>query len=208
MFDRTLSSSWNDRSRRGLATLTSLGMQALAVAVLLVLPSLRPQGLPSFHQLSTPVSLGLPSTEPVPVRTRTGAGSTVPNAVDISLRPPTRIPKGILPNDNDSAPQVRNYGSAIPGLGHGDPNGITNLFVSGSQPVVPIVHSPASVAPLRISHINEGNLIRRVQPAYPAPARSARIQGAGYVAGGDQQARHDREPQSSVRSSHAGACGR
>ena len=40
------------------------------------------------------------------------------------------------------------------------------------------MHPPANVAPLRISHINEGNLIRRVQPAYPPLARSARIQGA------------------------------
>jgi protein TonB len=30
---------------------------------------------------------------------------------------------------------------------------------------------------LRFSHISEGNLIRKVQPAYPPLARSARIQG-------------------------------
>lgn len=89
MFDRTLSSSWNDRSRRGLATLTSLGMQALAVAVLLVLPSLRPQGLPSFHQLSTPVSLGLPSSEPVPVRTQHG-----PECCRHFVAPPDKNSKG------------------------------------------------------------------------------------------------------------------
>ena len=58
MFDDTLNSSWDERSRRGLTTLTSFGLQALAVGVLLVLPLLRPMGLPLLRQLSTPVSLG------------------------------------------------------------------------------------------------------------------------------------------------------
>ena len=38
MFDDTLSSSWDERSRRRLTTLTSFGLQALVVAVLLALP--------------------------------------------------------------------------------------------------------------------------------------------------------------------------
>jgi hypothetical protein len=57
MFDDTLSSSWDERSRRRLTTLTSFGLQALVVAVLLVLPLLRPMGLPLLRQLSTPVSV-------------------------------------------------------------------------------------------------------------------------------------------------------
>jgi hypothetical protein len=44
MFDDTLNSSWDERSRRGLTTLTSFGLQALAVGLLLVLPLLRPTG--------------------------------------------------------------------------------------------------------------------------------------------------------------------
>jgi len=43
---------------------------------------------------------------------------------------------------------------------------------------LPVVRPPSVVAPLRISTLSEGNLIRKVQPAYPALARSARIQGA------------------------------
>jgi len=53
---------------------------------------------------------------------------------------------------------------------------MANLF-DGSRPVLPIAAPPARIAPVRVSHISEGNLIRKVQPAYPPLARSARIQG-------------------------------
>lgn len=177
MFDRTLSSSWNDRSRRGLATLTSLGIQAMAVAVLLALPLLRPQGLPSFHQLSTPVSWGQPATEPPAVRMSAGTSGPASNAADIIFRTPSRIPNGIPADSADAPPQIGVSGSVIPGTLSGDPTGVRNLFVGGSLPVLPAVRSMATVAPIRISHISEGNLIRKVQPAYPALARSARVQG-------------------------------
>jgi hypothetical protein len=79
MFDRTLTASWDERSRRALTALTSFGLQALAVGVLLVLPLLRPQGLPSFHQLTTPISLGQPVGDLAPVRARTGASAAEPS---------------------------------------------------------------------------------------------------------------------------------
>jgi protein TonB len=41
---------------------------------------------------------------------------------------------------------------------------------------MPVAPRPVA-APLRISHISEGNLIRKVLPEYPPLARSARIQG-------------------------------
>jgi protein TonB len=40
------------------------------------------------------------------------------------------------------------------------------------------VRPPSNVAPLRISNMSEGNLIQKMQPGYPALARTARIQGA------------------------------
>jgi len=64
MFSSTLDSSWSERSRRGWTALTSFGLQAFVTTVLLILPLLRPTGLPSFHQLSTPISLGQPTEGP------------------------------------------------------------------------------------------------------------------------------------------------
>ena len=68
MFDDTLNSSWDERSRRGLTTFTSFGLQALVVGALLVLPLLRPMGLPLLRPLSTPVSVGEPLAETPAVR--------------------------------------------------------------------------------------------------------------------------------------------
>jgi protein TonB len=177
MFERTLNSSWDERSRRGLMTLTSFGLQALAVGVLLVLPLLRPMGLPSLRQLSAPVSLGQPMEEP-PARTLQGAYNTAPNTADITFRTPSRIPTGIPADGDDAPPQIGVAGPAISGMGTGDPSGVRHLFESGSRPILPAARLAPTVAPVRISHMSEGNLIYKVQPAYPALARTARIQGA------------------------------
>jgi protein TonB len=178
MFERTLNSSWDERSRLGLTTLTSLGLQALAVGVFLVLPLLRPTGLPLFRQLSTPVSLGQPLGEPAEVGPHAGANAApLRNSADITLRMPTRIPAEI-PVSEDGPPQVTGFGPSSSGdTARGDPHGIPNLFGSDSRPVVPTVAPPAVVAPVHISHISEGNLVYKTLPAYPPLARSARIQG-------------------------------
>jgi periplasmic protein TonB len=177
MFDRTLNSSWDERSRRGVTTLTSFGLQALAVGALLLLPLLRPQGLPSFRQLSTPISLGQPLEAPPAARAQVSANDTVPNTpAEITFRMPSQIPKGIPAEGDDAPPQVGVSGPAIPGT-EGNPNGVRSLFESGSRPILPAVRPTPVVAPLRISHMSEGNLIRKVQPTYPPLARSAHIQG-------------------------------
>jgi periplasmic protein TonB len=179
MFEATIDSSWDERSRRGLTALTSFGLQALAVCVLLVLPLLRPAGLPLFHSLSTPVSLGRLG-EPPAVRSHAGATTAVArsNPADITLRMPTQIPHGIPTTNDEGPPQVAESGPGIFGTtGGGDPHGVPNLFGAGTRPVLPVA-APPVVALVRLSHMSEGDLIRKVQPAYPALARSAGIHGA------------------------------
>jgi periplasmic protein TonB len=178
MFDRTLNSSWDERSRRGLMTVISLGLQTLAVAVLLVFPLFRPQGLPLFHQLSTPISWGQPLASPPTPRARVSANTaTSDTAADIVFTTPRQVPKGISDKGDNALPQVETAGSSIPGAGTGDPNGVMHLFEGVSRPILPIVRPPTPVAPIRVSTMSEGSLVRKVQPAYPALARTARVQG-------------------------------
>jgi protein TonB len=177
MFERTLNSSWDECSRRGLTTLTSFALQALAVGVLLIVPLLRPTGLPLFRQLSTPISLGQPQAEPAEARTHAGGNSAaLSNPADIVLRQPTRIPNHIE-TAGDDAPVPIGGGPVIPGLRDaGGPGGVPNSVGTGSLPIMPAAPVPA-VHAVRLSHMSEGDLIHKILPTYPPLARSARIQG-------------------------------
>src|SRR5258708_5041271 len=125
MFEHALDSSWEIRSRRGITTLTSIALQALAVSALLVLPLLRPQGLPSFHQISTPISLGQPMEAPPEPRPAFSPRTTTPSiAPEIMFSAPSRIPKGIQTEAEDTPPPLGDAGPAIVGTGSGNPRGI------------------------------------------------------------------------------------
>jgi protein TonB len=177
MFDNTLNSSWDERSRRGLTTLTSFGLQALALGVLLIVPLLRPAGLSLFRPLSTPVSLGRPLGEAPAVAPHAGAHTTEPSNPIIILRPTPRFPFARPTGTEDGPPQVAPSGPYTPGaLGPGIPNGVLGSLVTGPRPVMPVAPRPAPL-PVRVSHMSEGDLVRKVLPTYPALARSGRIQG-------------------------------
>jgi protein TonB len=176
MFERTLAASWDERSRRGLTTLTSFGFQALAVGALLVLPLLRPTGMPSFRQLSTPISLGQPLGEPPQVRAQAGANTAVTNtSPSIVLRQPPRIPLGMPSAGDDAQPPIAGSGPYIGvGVTTGSPSGVWDS--SGTHPIIPAAPA-AAVHSVRLSHMSEGDLVHKVLPTYPPLARSARIQG-------------------------------
>jgi len=178
LFSSTLDSSWSERSRRGWTALTSFGLQAFVTAVLLILPLLRPMGLPSFHQLSTPISLGQPTEGPT-IRPHSGSSHAPTNPIQIIFRPHFEPTTGRPAPADDGPPQIAGSGPYVPGLpASGDPHGIRSLFDGGSQPILPAAPPATIPHTFRLSHISEGNLIRKVQPAYPPLARSARIQGA------------------------------
>jgi periplasmic protein TonB len=175
MFAATVESSWAERARRGGTILSSFGLQALLTSLLLILPLLRQVGMPSFHPLSTPISLGQPLEGPT-VRPHGGPSVAPRRPAEFFFHRPSPLPAGKpAPVDND-APLGPDAGPYIP-AGGADPHGLPGLFSSGTRPILPAAPPPVVAHPLRLSHISEGNLIRKVQPTYPALARSARIQG-------------------------------
>jgi periplasmic protein TonB len=176
MFSDTLNASWDERSRRGLTTLTSFGLQALAVGVLLVLPLLRPTGLPLLRPLSTPVSMGVPLGDAPAVRPHTGTNpATSSSAPVIILRPSTQLQTG-TPAMGDDAGQIIGSGPIIPGGMKGDPHGLQNWFEGGTHTVLPAAPQPVA-PPVQISHMSEGDLVHKILPTYPPLARAARLQG-------------------------------
>jgi len=113
-----------------------------------------------------------------PARAYTGSNAGEPShPAQIIFREPSQLPQGIPAAGDDEPPPGVSFGPSISGTLFGDPNGIRNSLGIGTRPIMPVPAPPPVVAPLRVSHMNEGNLIRKVQPAYPPLARSARIQG-------------------------------
>lgn len=178
MFDDSmLETSWGQRSRRSWTTLTSFGIQALAMAFLIVLSIAKPLDLPLLRQLALPVTLGAPAGPP-PVSQRPRATRMLTNLADNIIIAPTSVPRKISTVDEVVAPSQSSFGDygVVGGSENGTSRGVLkSIFESLNRPVPPL---PAPVAhPPRISHVMEGNLVYRVQPEYPALARSARIQG-------------------------------
>lgn len=175
--DSMLETSWGQRSRRGWMTLTSLGLQALAAAFLLLLPLIGTTALPQLRPLSPPVSLapspGLPSMPSHPQSTAVSPSKMLGNL----LLAPRRIPIGVQNVVDDTAPpQLGVSGPYVPGsTGSGDPHETLNSIGTGAIPVPP--PPPPAAQTLRLSRMREGDLIYKVKPQYPPLARSARIQG-------------------------------
>ncbi|HUO25212.1 MAG TPA: energy transducer TonB [Candidatus Aquilonibacter sp.] len=178
MFADTLDSSWPERSRRGWATLTSFGLQVLLAGLLLFLPLLYPGALPILRRLETPVSLGRPLAELPAIAPTNSGNSAVRNAtiMPILIIPP-QIPLAVeRVSDAVGAPPDIGVMSEIPGSPVGV-RGATPFSVGeGFRPVIPALPPPINRT-VRLSHMSEGDLIRKVQPLYPPIARNAGIEG-------------------------------
>src|SRR5208283_3540761 len=90
--DAMLETSWAQRSRRSLTTLTSFGLEAVVIGLLLLLPLWKTVGLPSMRALPTPVSWGAPppAIRPVPHQNVTTVVQS--NLADNVLIAPREVP--------------------------------------------------------------------------------------------------------------------
>ena len=179
--DSMLQTSWAYRSRRSWTTLTSFGIQAVVIGVLLLIPLLQNVGLPSvLHTISTPLSMGRTDPGPSPqVQVSCSAGiPIIPYTGKIMA--PGRVPNGI-PKGNDS-PTTGGGDRISDGIFPiGSPTGLP-IPISGTRPVIPPPPPAAVKRAFRTSSILEGSLIRRVPPVYPPLAKMARVQGSVVVA--------------------------
>jgi len=179
--DAILETSWAQRSRRSLTTLTSFGLEAVVIGLLLLLPLWKTVGLPSARALPTPVSWGTPppAVRPVPRQQVTAVVSNLAGKVLIA---PREVPHEVaMIQEVVPPPQVSfNTGPGVEGgTGDGSRNGVWRSLSDSLSRVAPLpARAPAPSVPVfRPSHLLEGSLIRRVQPVYPPLARSARVQG-------------------------------
>ena len=177
------------QSRRGWATLTSFGLQAIAVACLLILPLLYTQVLPFMQPPAIHMVAPIGDTAPVRQNVSTQSARGGPSIYAI-IRNDGLIVPHLQPRGTDPGTDVAPPDFPITGPGNGQRSGgpITGIWGSfgpGTPPVIP--QHPTTKAP-PISAMMEGSLIHKVEPVYPTIAISARIQGnvvLGAVIGRD-----------------------
>ncbi len=184
--DSLLEVSWAQRSRRGWTTLTSFGLQAALIGLLLLLPLWKTVGLPTARSVSVPIAVGRPHTEPGATHNQphSGTSSTPPRgSVVVPFVQPGRIPTGHSTYPEDPEPQPP--GGVCCGsdqASSGDLNGFP-VAIGGtrSMPLPPPAPAPV-VRQFRTSKMLEGSLVRREQPLYPPLAKAARVQGPVLLA--------------------------
>jgi protein TonB len=180
--DSLLDTSWAQRGRRSWTTLTSFGLQAVAIGLLLMIPILQTVGLPLARTVSTPISMGRPSTVPPHPTEHFRSSSVQIVPYDGRLRFPGHIPDKILRGD-DSTTSQPSMDDVIGTAGNSVDSRVgLPISIAGTRPVMP-TPAPAPVTHiLRISSMLQGSLIRRVEPAYPIMAKTAHIQGPVVLA--------------------------
>jgi periplasmic protein TonB len=181
--DSMLQTSWAQRSRRSWTALTSFGLQAVIVGLLLLVPLLQKVGIPMARSISTPVSFGHHVVEPLQPSPYNGdtAHSAPRTAPIFQFGHPAYMPGYRRANREDYSTQPG--GDSGPCVGcietPGSTEGLRNIFSSNTGPVLPVHPAPTKPAlPFRTSSMLQGSLIRSVQPVYPPLARTARIQGS------------------------------
>jgi protein TonB len=178
--DSMLEVTWAQRSRRSWTTLTSFGLQAVVISLLLLLPLWKTVGLPTGRVLPTPVSLGAPPGRAPHVQ-RQQSRTTVPqsNLADNILIAPHDVPPHVAMIEETTAPPQLSFNDVgvDGGTGTGSRNGVWRSFNDSFGPVAPPPAPAPTVRQFRTSSMLEGSLIRRVQPVYPPLARNVRVQG-------------------------------
>jgi periplasmic protein TonB len=178
MFSTVADSSWQERSRFGMTTFASFGLQVIGVSILLIVPLLHPTGLPLLHHVSAPVSLGSPGEASL-TRPHSGDSSNHRSSPVIILRPSSPMYRPSRPAGDDNGPPhlqgsgAFNLGETGPGL----PGGILGSPGTYARPIMPTPPPTPKPAPFHVSQMSEGSLAYKLVPTYPSLAKSARIQG-------------------------------
>lgn len=167
-----LESAGGVRTNQRWTTLFSLSLEAMAIAVLVLLPLLENQALPRLlWNVTTPVA---PPPLGVPDPGHGGGGRQSPHANNLILTQPPSIPLHTDTTSDGRGSSAEGSGPDLPlGYEWGVRDSVGPLLPA---PVVPITPPPAPVA-RRVSIVTEGNVVYKVLPTYPPIAKQIGAQG-------------------------------
>ena len=181
MFEDSLVESGGKlKTKRGATTLLSFFLEFLFLGVLVLLPLIFTEALPT-KQLMTLITAPPPPPPPPPPP---AAAPVVVKKIQTELdngqlRTPTAIPKKIQMIKEDEPPPSAGPAGVVGGVPGGVPGGamggVLGSVMSSVPTAVPKVATPQRV---RVSQgVTQGLLLRKVTPQYPPLAKQARIQG-------------------------------
>ncbi len=186
MFEDTLiESTKRIRTRRGWTTIVSFVIQGIAIAIVVLIPLIYTQALPTRELTTMLVAPPPPPPPPPPPAAAKVTPRPTPVRTEVlnsgQLRMPTKIPRKVEMVQESSAPPpspVANgvVGGVPGGVAGGQVGGVIGGVLSAAPPAVPKVAIPQKV---RVSQgVVAGLLQHKVEPQYPPAARAARIQGS------------------------------
>lgn len=178
--DSLIESGGKLKDKRGRTTAFSFFLEALVIGVMILIPLLFTEALPNLTASMSLVAPPPPPPPPPPAAVHI-VKQVQTDIVNGQLRTPTKIPKKVEMIKEEEAPPPMTAG-VVGGVPGGVPGGSMNGVMGGiigSTAMIPKV----AVQRIRVSSgVTQGLVTHRVEPVYPAIAKTARVQGTVILA--------------------------
>jgi len=175
MFDQMIVSSTRKHRRNPWAYLISMTIQILVIGVMILVPLLYTEALPTQAFVSWVAAPPPPPPPPPAPKVAPRVVKKVSLMEAGKLRAPSKIPERIAIIREEEMPNMPGVVGGVPGgIASGQLGGVIGGVI-GSIPAPPPPEQPKRI---RVSSgVQEAKKIRQVLPLYPPLAKQARIQG-------------------------------
>jgi len=174
--DSLVESAGRIKTNQRWTTPLSFLVQAALVGILVLIPLILTEGLPTRLLMAAIVAPPPPPPPPPPPAPAVQHVQRVSEVINGELRTPSKIPKKIelIKEDEAPPPSTGVVGGVVGGVPGGTAGGVLGGLIQSTAPP-PKVATPQK---LRISSgVAEGNLLNKVEPQYPQMAKIAHVQG-------------------------------